>query len=221
MELALTIVAALGALLFIIGYLAFVLAGFRHHFVTGIISVFPVLNIVTIPALWHKVGKKVILSFIGAAIVAGSWFMGADKGINNLVAMLKGDAPQETVIASSSSQSTGTQSTSISNTVKIAPADSGEMASPYLAKQRQLDESRMQGLPPRALYRMSFDDVPVNQIKSLKGRVIQLITNDHELFEGRVNSVSNSSVIIQSGSIANELPLANIKQLRLMVKKAN
>jgi len=64
MELAFTIIAGLGALLILFSYLGFVFAGFRHHFVTGIISALPVLNIVTVPALWPKARKKIIISFL-------------------------------------------------------------------------------------------------------------------------------------------------------------
>ena len=87
MELAFTILAGLGAFLILIGYLGFVFAGFRHHFVTGIISALPVLNIVTVPALWPKAGRKVVTSILGIIIVLASWFLGANTGIPKYVGL--------------------------------------------------------------------------------------------------------------------------------------
>ena len=215
MELVFTIVASLGALLILIGYLGFVFAGFRHHFVTGIISALPVLNIVTVPALWRKAGPKVITSIIGLVIVIASWFLGANTGIQKYVGMLKGDK-----------QTTQTVITTVANpapsatTISAAPSISTQIApvaTPLSSNNFTLDESKMQQLPKKALYRMTFDVVPLDKVQSLKGRVVKIITTKGDQFEGRINNVTASSIIIQN----NELPITNIKQISLMVKKAN
>jgi len=85
MELALTIIAGLGALLFLVSYLSYVASGFKHHFVTGIISALPVLNIVTLPSLWDKSRGKFVIGFIGLVIAAAAWLLGADKGFQNIL----------------------------------------------------------------------------------------------------------------------------------------
>ena len=212
MELAFTILAGLGALLILIGYLGFVFAGFRHHFVTGIISALPVLNIVTVPALWSKAGKKVITSMVGIIIVAASWFLGANTGIQKYVGMLKGNkqTTQTVITAPSSSNTTSTASTSTS---QVVPAVTPAITNP----QRAIDESKMQQLPKKALYRMSFEVVPVDNLQGLMNRVVRVITNSNIQIEGRIDSENTSSIIIQG----HELPIANIKQISLMVKKPN
>ncbi len=235
MEITLTIIAALGALLFLIGYLAFVVAGFRQNFITGIISALPVLNIVTVPALWHKTSKKLMISVLGIAITTASWFFGADANIKKLlfhsnnadmrnVGMNAGtNASQSTGLGVNLSQNVKQGSRQVVGTTVIRPLDETVSAGPFANTQRRLiDESELQELPKRALYKLAFESVPVNKVKTLKGRIIQLISNKNKLIEGRISRVSNSSIFLQSGrtiSIENEFPIANIKQLRLMVKR--
>lgn len=232
MEITLTIIAALGALLFLIGYLAFVVAGFRQNFITGIISALPVLNIVTVPALWHKTSKKLMISVLGIAITTASWFFGADANIKKLlfhsnnadmrnVGMNTGANISSPTINVSQNVKQGSRQ--VVGTTVIRPSDETVSAGPFANTQRRLiDESEMQELPKRALYKLAFEAVPVNKVKTLKGRIIQLISNKNKLIEGRISRVSNSSVFLHSGrtiSIENEFPIANIKQLRLMVKR--
>jgi len=231
MELALTIIAGIGILLFLIGYIGFVFAGFKHHFITGIIAALPVLNIVTLPALWDRTSKKIMLSAFGIIITGVSWFFGANTGIQKTIAVLQGK--QATTQATRVSQPPAVK---ISPTVTISapatsqssqnPADSNlpQTTKPFANKQRIIDESRLQGLPSKPLYKMAFEAIPINKITALTGRVIQVTTNNNENLEGRVLNVSRSSVIIQtstSGTQGNEIPIANIKQLKLMVKKTN
>ncbi len=215
MELAFTILAGLGALLILIGYLGFVFAGFRHHFVTGIISALPVLNIVTVPALWSKAGRKVIISILGTIIVVASWFLGANTGIQKYVGMLKGNkqVAQTVITAPSANNTTRITNTSNLSSVQIGPTATPSATSP----QYTIDESKMQQLPKKALYRMSFEIVPVDKIQGLKNRVVKVITTSNDQFEGRITNITASSIIIQG----NELPIANIKQISLMVKKVN
>jgi hypothetical protein len=206
MELAFTIIAGLGALLFLSGYLGFVFAGFKHHFVTGLISALPVLNIVTVPALWRNASRKFITSIFGLIIVVASWFLGANTGISKYVGLLKGDkqATQTTIV--------GSPSTVINNITTSSPTDS---STPNL--HQSIDESKMKQLPKKALYHMSFEAVALDKIQTLKDRVVKIITTKNSQLEGRVDNVSASSIVI-NGS---ELPIANIKQISLMVKKAN
>ena len=235
MELVLTITAGLGVLLFLTGYLAFVLAGFRHHFVTGLISVLPVLNIVTVPSLWHKTSKKLMISVLGIAIFAASWFFGADANIkrllfnsgvgkNNQVSARQQGGNQHATLAAPSISVNQTVKQIVGTTV-IRPSndDEEEAAMPFANIQRLVNDNELQALPARALYRLSFEEVPVDKLKTLKNRIVQLVTNKNELLEGRISRVSENSIFLQSGgeiSVENEFPVANIKHLRLMIKKA-
>jgi len=212
MQLALLILAGLGALLFIISYLGYVASGFKHHFVTGIISTLPVLNIITLPSLWHKSSRKFIVGFIGLVIFIAAWFLGADKGIQNLISDQGSSVTEEVVVNSAASNSQQNSTGSDTPAVVSAPIKSSRALS--------YNEGEMLDLPIKALYKMGFDVVPVNQINTLQGRIVQITKTDNVQIEGRIKSISPGSVILE-GLFENELPLASIKQLKLMVRKAN
>ena len=213
MQLALLILAGLGALLFIISFLGYVISGFRHHFVTGLIATLPVLNIITLPSLWHKSSRKFIFGLIGLIIFIGAWFLGADKGIQNLLSRQGSSVSKEVVVISATPSNSNQQSTTTNELViESLPIKSN--------RSQSLNESDMLDLPKKALYKMGFDIVPVSQINTLLGRIVQITKTDNTQVEGRIKSVSPGSVILD-GLFENELPLASIKQLKLMVKKAN
>lgn len=220
MDFILTILAGIGIVLFIIGYLGFVAAGFRHHFVTGVISALPILNIVTIPALWRKASRKYILSTFGLLILVASWFLGANTGIIKLISLVKGENtsvnnPIITPLNTPSIVNKLTPEISISH-------DATSPVKPYANQQRIIDENNMQELPRKALYRMSFDAIPLDRIQTLKDRIVQIKTNNNEQLEGRVINITASSIFIQNyNGLENELPIANIKNISMMVKKAN
>ena len=213
MQLALLILAGLGALLFIISFLGYVISGFRHHFVTGLIATLPVLNIITLPSLWHKSSRKFIVGLIGLIIFIGAWFLGADKGIQNLLSRQVSSVSKEVVVISAAPSNSNQQSTTTNEAVvESLPIKSN--------RSQSLNEGDMLDLPKKALYKMGFDIVPVSQINTLQGRIVQITKTDNTQIEGRIKSISPGSVILD-GLFENELPLASIKQLKLMVKKAN
>ena len=210
MQLALTILAGFGALLFVISFLMYAVSGFRHHFVTGLISLLPVLNIVTLPSLWDKNSSKFFIGLIGLSIAIGAWFLGADKGLKNLTS--NGNNSEEIVISSTAKNNSGDSSQSL-NTQEV----------PITIKKKRsfsFNESNMSELPNKALYKMGFEVVPVNQLTQLKGRIVQITNNNNELMEGRIKSIAPGSIILD-GLFENELPIASIKQIKLMVKKPN
>ena len=211
MQLALTILAGIGALLFVISFLAYVISGFRHHFVTGIIAMLPVLNIITLPSLWQKSRGKFIVGLIGLIVFIGAWFLGADKGLRNLLVKQDTNILEEIVI----SATPGGNTLKADNTSKLA-ANSDAMIS---TSAKAFDESEMHDLPTKALYKIGFDTVPVNSISTLQGRTVQIIKTDNIVIEGRIKSVSAASVVLE-GLFENELPVSSIKQLKLLGKMA-
>ncbi len=204
MELALIIIAGVGALLFILGYLAYVLGGFKHHFVTGIIAVLPVLNIVTLPSLLHKSRGKLVVSIIGLVMFVASWFLGANKSLPNLISGKKGLSSEEVILSSNSNEDNSTSQGLADSQSKVID---------------KFDSKNMVVLPSKALYNMSFETIPTNKINSLQGRIVQVTLSNNEVLEGRLQSVNAGSFFIE-GNIENELPIGNIKELKLMVKKA-
>jgi len=232
MELALTIIAVLGFLLFILSYLRFVFAGFKHHPVTGAISAIPVLNVLVLPTLWYRTGKFLILGVFALALAIGAWFMGAEKGINNYSSALLGkplpsvmqqttiQAPETPSVASPAAPA-GAAKAQPNQQATIQKTPAPNVIQPS-TKQISFDESQLQSLPGKALYKMSFEDVPVNTITSLPGRIVRLMDKNYKTIEGRVAAIGASSVFIQQTNHTGadlELPIANIKKLSLMVKK--
>ena len=192
MEMALVALAGIGLLLFIYSFLAYIFAGFKHHPVTGLISMLPVLNIVTLPSLWHTTGRKLIIGFIGLLIAAGSWFMGAEQGTNNLLAKIQG------------------------NPVAVDTVITPDEAS----KIQALSQSLMQSLPGKALYKMSFESVDPTTLVTYQGKTIRITTKNREQFEGRLLKVINTQVILEStGNKETKVPLDQVEQLSIMVKR--
>lgn len=209
MQLALLIFAGLGAVLFLVSFVAYAISGFRHHFVTGIISMLPVLNIITLPSLWYKSSRKFIVGFIGLIIFILAWLLGADQGIQNLLS--RQDKPIDNASLNVATTQNNQQKPSVLNTSSVAVTPNRSLL---------LNEENMIDLPKIALYKMAFDTVPVNQISNLQGRVVQIIKTDSSRIEGRIKSVSPGSVVLE-GLFENELPISSIKQLKLMVKKSS
>lgn len=201
MQLALIILAGFGALLFVISFLRYVLSGFRHHFVTGIIAALPVLNIVTLPSLWHNSRGKFLTGAFGLMIAAVAWFFGANTGIKTMLANRQGATTPAVTTGNTAIPNPATNNTN-------APMPTATFA-----------ESNIVSLPTKALYKMTFDDVPVNQINTLTGRIVQITNTDDEQLEGRLKEVS-AGIVVLEGTVNNEISLASIKKLKLMVKKA-
>ena len=194
MEMALIALAGIGILLFLFSYLAYIVSGLKHHPVTGLIAIFPVFNVLTLPSLWHKNGRRLIVGFIGLLIAAGSWMFGAEQGANDLLDKIQGNTPQVQSLSSSEQ-----------------------------AKQAQLlIESDMQGLPSEALYRLVFNDVNIEKLGTLQGRIIRLSTKEGEIFEGRLVNIINTKALIESTQNSeSKVTITDIKKLSVMSKQAN
>ncbi len=210
-ELVLTIIAGVGVLLFLVSYLTYIVTGFKHHFITGIISALPVLNVVTLPSLWDKGKGKFLTGLVGLILAGGAWILGANKTVNNYLSHRNNTSP-EIVILSTDDTTQGVNSTN-------TQASNSNLTTPKI-RSNPIDESDMLGLPSKALYTMQFDPVPVNQIGTLQGRIVKITNLQNEEIEGRVKMVTASSVVVE-GKYENEIPIATIKQVMLMVKKAN
>jgi len=193
MEMALVALAGIGILLFLFSYLAYIVSGFKHHPVTGLIAIFPVLNVVTLPSLWHKNGRRLIIGFVGLLIAVGSWMFGAEQGANDLLAKIQGNTPQ------------------------VQSLSSSEQAS----QAQLLIESDMQGLPSKALYRLVFNDVNIEKLGTLQGRIIRLSTKEGEIFEGRLVKIINTKAVIESTKNSeSKVTITDIKKLSVMSKQA-
>lgn len=237
MELALSIAAVLGVILFVVTYLKFVVSGFKHHPVTGIIAIFPVINLLVLPSLWHRTGRALIVGFFGLLLVLGAWFLGAEKGMSKYLQLLMGKEQSIQVsdvaepstsplsIPDSAASSASTAINTITSTNSATSIESEKVirsTSNVMDEAGVLDESDMQNLPGKALYRMSFEAMPVAGIARLTGRIVRVVDNNLVLFEGRIARLTASSVFLQltgKKTAEVEIPISNIKKLSLMVKK--
>jgi len=177
MQIALIILFGLGVLLFLLCFLGYALSAFRHHFVTGLISLLPVLNIITLPSLWDKNSNKFFIGLIGLILLSVSWFFGADKYVKDLI--------------------------------------SGN--SDLLTQ----DADNTRNKPVNSLNTTAENET--TQINNKSTRKFSLIeSNMVELpfTEGRIKSIAPGSIVLE-GIFENEIPIASIKQLKLMVKKSN
>lgn len=238
MELAVSIAAILGVILFIATYLKFVVSGFKHHPVTGIIAIFPVINLLVLPSLWHRTGRALIVGFFGLLLVLGAWFLGAEKSMSKYLQLLMGKeqgmqvidvtepSTSQLLIPGSPGQSTSTASsptvTSMNSLTTVESEKVIRSTSEVKDALAMRDESDMQILPGKALYKMGFEAMPVAGISRLTGRIVRIVDNNHVLFEGRITRLTASSVFLKltgQNTAEVEIPISNIKKLSLMVKK--
>ncbi len=201
MELAVLTITAIGIFLFSISYIKFAYEGFRHHFVTGLLALIPVINLIALPTLWDRTRSMLVVGLVGliAAIVA--WFAGADKAFEAV------RTDRNTPIAAT----------------QTIPGNAGISTIITNEKQNGSAETFLSLLPGKALYRLDFESASPNQIRSFAGRIVRITSNDHTVTDGRIQNFTQSSVFIEQpgdGNIAYELMLSNIKSIDVMVKRA-
>ncbi|MCK5813483.1 MAG: hypothetical protein KAH03_04460 [Cocleimonas sp.] len=225
MEIALTLAAVLGGLLFIFSYLKFALTGFRYHPVTGFLALIPVVNLITLPTLLDsKLIRIILFGIFGLVLSVGAWFLGADKSLQRHIATLRG----QPVLVSTADQKNSNEDNNLSSTNASAQGrtDGQDKDSKGVASSTdsviQAHPVYLENLPKQALYSMAFVDAPVEQINTLKGRVVRIVTSKNTVVEGRVQNTTTASVFIsrQGGeNIAYEMLVSNIKQLQVLVKR--
>ena len=201
MELAVLTITAIGIFLFSISYFKFAYEGFRHHFITGLLALLPVINLIALPTLWDRTRSMLIIGLVGliAAIIA--LFAGADKAFEAV------RSDRNTPIAAT----------------QTIPGTTGISTIVNNDTQNGSKETRLSLLPGKALYRLDFESASPNQIRSFAGRIVRITSSDHTVTDGRIQNFTQSSVFIEQpgdGNIAYELMLSNIKSIDVMVKRA-
>ncbi|HFC92512.1 MAG TPA: hypothetical protein ENJ51_06840 [Leucothrix mucor] len=230
MENALTIVVVLGGLLFIYSFIKYAVIGFRYHPVTGLLALIPVMNIITLPTLMDgKIIRLIIFGVLGLLLAIAAWFLGADKSIYQHVSALRG----QSVPLSSSNIATGNseQNTMLSSATTVAVQSTGtsENNSP---KGTVVASSSVQiapkpihliNLPKKPLYNLQFIDTSIQQLSTLQGHTVRIITRENSVVEGRLQKTSTSSIfIVKTGSenIAYEMLISNVKQIKVLIKRS-
>ncbi|MEZ5477402.1 MAG: hypothetical protein R3E95_07950 [Thiolinea sp.] len=204
MEYLLPAAFAIGLLLFVLSWLRVVIAGFGHHFVTGLVSVVPVLNLLILPGIWHKVYAWVLAGILGLLVAVGSWYGGADKYVYRYAHDAGLATPGMDMPADTPALSTQTLNPTPIET-PAAPLPSGAE------------------LPKNALYRMTYQQVDSATLGQYAGRYVRITRNDRKTFEGRVLGSNEEGVLLErranGGVIEHHVDYAEIEKAEVMSKQ--
>ncbi|MGB1309859.1 MAG: hypothetical protein ACPG47_01545 [Leucothrix sp.] len=201
MELAVLTITAIGIFLFSISYMKFAYEGFRHHVVTGLLALIPVINLIALPTLWDRTRGVLMIGLVGLIAAVVAWFAGADKAFEAV------RSDRNTPIATTQNLANTNGATGLAN----------------LSAMQRSKETFLTLLPGKALYRLDFEAASPNQIRNFAGRIVRITSTDHIVTDGRIQNFTPSSVFIEQpgdGNIAYEMMLSNIKSVDVMVKRA-
>ena len=199
MTLTLFIVAVVGLFIFVIAYLRIIIASFRHHTVTGLISMIPGINLAVLPTVWAKINKAFPMSVLGLAITLGGWYMGGnlylDKNQNSLF-----NKPKNTQTASP------TQSSLVQKS-KAMPTE---------------HKTKEQPLPQKPLYYIRFKKIAISQLDSLLDQYIRIQLVDDREIEGKNIKSSSTELLIETYSNGSKqvvkVPSKHIRTLEKLVR---
>jgi len=231
MEIALSIALIAGIFLFIIGFLIVVWGGFKHHFITGIIALIPVLNFIILPSVWYRVYIGFYLSIIGALITLGAWYGGGEQYIANQTQKFGISLPfsSSTAVVEEHSftntelkQANSEDSQAQNAQAKIETAKI-ETAEPEVEQEAFVPSGDLVSLPQKALYELVFEAVSMTDIESLKGEYIRIVQKDGSVSEGKVVQSNSNSLFIEhnenSENTTLEIKADTISELEKLVKR--
>ena len=175
MTLTLFILAAIGLFIFVIAYLRIIIASFRHHTVTGLISMIPGINLAVLPTVWAKISKAFPMSVLGLAMTLGGWYMGGNLYL---------DKNQISLISEPQNTTSPTQ----------FPVVPKSKAIPIKHKTKE------QPLPQKPLYYIRFKKVAISQLDSLLNQYIRIQLIDDRELEGKSIKSSSTSLLIETYS---------------------
>ncbi len=153
-----------------------------HHFVTGIVSAVPVLNLLILPVIWHKVYAWVLAGIIGLLIAIGSWYAGAEEHVYRYAA---------------------------GNGISIAPpvANKGQIDESTQDKKKLTDFAAEetpatplapgQELPRKSLYKMTYQTIGSRSLDQYVGSYVRITRTDRKTFEGKILGPADNGVMIE------------------------
>ncbi len=197
MSLYLFIAAAIGFTIFILAYLAIVIASFRHHTVTGLIALIPAINLAVLPTIWQKTSKAFPLGILGLGLALATWYSGGYQYFHSL-------QTGKPVIASEPS----------TTAPEKQPAEQ--------VTTRNVEEVP---LPDKPLYYLVYQKVESNDLASLVGQQVRVTLIDGQQLEGKNIKTSNQSVFIESSDQGNtqtlKVALQHIQTLEKLARVQN
>lgn len=217
MDYLLVIAFAVGLLLFLLSWLRVTFAGFGHHFLTGLFSLIPVLNVLVLPSLWHRVYGWVMVGTVGLLMAIASWFAGADSSLYRYTADAGFSLPSFAAGKSGVTTNTLTLQKKTSDLL-AAPAtpavDPNQPAAPLPSGKE---------LPKTALYRMSYQPVALTDLGSYQAHYIRITQQDRRSLEGKLLGLDENELTLErrtnGGIIEHKVKLADIATSEVMTKE--
>jgi hypothetical protein len=199
----------LGILLFALGWLMVAVAGFQRHPLTGIFTLIPVLNVITLPSLWHKVSVWVITGFVGVSLAIGAWMGGAKTHLYQQAQVFGANIAVTTPPAATEPAPTAaapvTQQTlalpTAAQTTQVAQATAP--AAPVAPVQTAAPVNNPPTLPPTedlpqsALYRITFKNIPTSGLVDNNGNYARLTQKDGHHREGKIQNATATEVTLE------------------------
>jgi hypothetical protein len=226
MDNILAIVTLAGLVILGIGYLIVIVAGFKHHFVTGLIAMIPGVNILVIPSTWDKASSGFILGIVGLVIAAGGWFGG--NGQIYMPNALVGKNEQAAVVQAGSVQSDAAkqdpQQTSATGEqpaeTDSAVAEVTQPSSPLIAIGSQKTEGLIMPLPNKPLYMLTYQQIENSELSGLLGQYIRITDSSRQATEGKLLNIEADQLLLQKQEGSESIALSDIAQLEKLVKVA-
>lgn len=182
MEYLLLTAFIIGVLLFVASWLRVIFAGFGHHFVTGIVSAVPVINLLILPGIWHKVYGWVFTGIIGLLVAIGSWYAGAEEHVYRYAHESGISLPgpvAEGELDDTREHTPSAQSIVTDEDTPAAPLAPGQV------------------LPKKALYKMTYQKVAINSLGDYIGHYARITRTDHKTFEGKVLGLADGGIMVE------------------------
>ena len=224
MEYLLIVAFAIGLLLFLLSWLRVIIAGFAHHFLTGIVAVLPVVNILVLPSVWHQVYAWVMAGFIGFLLAVATWFAGADKQVYQYAHQAGFELPTKQISHPVATSEVATNqatvevkiptTTSAVTTTQTANDDPNQPAQPLPTGKE---------LPKTALFTMSYKAVDTQQLNEYQGQYIRLTQKDRQQYEGKLLGTEAGNLSIErrmnGGLVEHKVSFADIVSTEVMTRE--
>ncbi|OQX03893.1 MAG: hypothetical protein BWK73_38050 [Thiothrix lacustris] len=228
MEYVLLGVLLLGAVLFVLGWLVMAGICFQRHPVTGLVALIPGVNLLTLPAMWHRVGGWVITSFIGALLAAVAWFAGANQQVYRQAQAL-GVTVSAPVRVASQPVAIPAAAAPVTHTIDIPPSVRPEQPvvaaaapAPVAAPAPKAVDvlAGAKSLPANALFHVVFKPIELGNLSSNVGQYVRITQTDGRKREGKLVTASASDLGLEErlagGTVTRTLKTADIRDAAIM-----
>lgn len=236
MEYALLAALLLGVVLFLLGWLMVVAKGFQRHPVTGLFALIPILNLITLPSLWHRVSLWVWTAALGLLLATGAWLGGAKTQVQtqasslgiNLPSTLPTETPKPPSEANTAAKTAVTATLALPSTPQPAPAVATvNHADPTpVVKTPQpapAPDTPLEALPSQALYHLVFEPIALDTLTQNIGKQVRITQKNGRKQEGKLTHATTTSITLETrdgqGASPQVLQYHDIREAFVMLRK--